>query len=145
MLCIHKGKLEDNEKWDMIPVTETKSSSRNKGGRPVKAIKRNKLVGVKCTLVEKKTIEAKAKYSGVTVSEFLRNLGIDSKIEMRKIWIPREILQFTGTLNHLASNLNQIAKKRNQRDELNALERAHLTQLSLSVKQLANDIKNNLK
>lgn len=129
----------------MIPVTETKSSTRNKGGRPVKAVKRNKLLGVKCTLVEKKTIEAKAKYSGVTVSEFLRNLGLGSKIDMRKIMVPKEILQFTGTLNHLAANLNQIAKKRNQFDELNALERAQLNQLSLSVKQLAIDIKNHLK
>lgn len=129
----------------MTPVTEIKSPSRNKGGRPAKAVKRNKLLGVKCTLVEKRTIEAKAKYSGVSVSEYLRNLGLGSKIDMRKIRMPREILQFTGTLNHLAANLNQIAKKRNQLDELNALERAQLNQLSLSVKQLAVDIKNHIK
>ncbi|MBI2275449.1 MAG: mobilization protein [Bacteroidetes bacterium] len=129
----------------MTPVTEIKSPSRNKGGRPAKAVKRNKLLGVKCTLVEKRTIEAKAKYSGVSVSEYLRNLGLSSKIDMRKIRIPKEILQFTGTLNHLAANLNQIAKKRNQLDELNALERAQLNQLSLSVKQLAVDIKNHIK
>lgn len=129
----------------MITVTETKSPNRNKGGRPAKAVKRNKLLGVKCTLVEKRTIEAKARYSGVSVSEYLRNLGLSSKIDMRKIRMPKEILQFTGTLNHLAANLNQIAKKRNQLDELNALERAQLNQLSLSVKQLAVDIKNHLK
>jgi hypothetical protein len=129
----------------MTPVTETQSPNRNKGGRPAKAVKRNKLLGVKCTLVEKRTIEAKARYSGVSVSEYLRNLGLSSKIDMRKIRMPKEILQFTGTLNHLAANLNQIAKKRNQLDELNALERAQLNQLSLSVKQLAVDIKNHLK
>lgn len=129
----------------MITVTETKSPNRNKGGRSPKAVKRNKLLGVKCTLVEKRTIEAKARYSGVSVSEYLRNLGLSSKIDMRKIRLPKEILQFTGTLNHLAANLNQIAKKRNQLDELNALERAQLNQLSLSVKQLAVDIKNHLK
>lgn len=129
----------------MTPVTETKSPNRNKGGRPAKAVKRNKLLGVKCTLVEKRTIEAKAKYSVVSVSEYLRNLGLGSKIDMRKIRMPKEILQFTGTLNHLAANLNQIAKKRNQLDELNALERAQLNQLSLSVKQLAVDIKNHIK
>lgn len=129
----------------MITVTETKSPNRNKGGRPPKAVKRNKLLGVKCTLVEKRTIEAKARYSGVSVSEYLRNLGLSSKIDMRKIRMPKEILQFTGTLNHLAANLNQIAKKRNQLDELNALERAQLNQLSLSVKKLAVDIKNHLK
>jgi hypothetical protein len=45
----------------------------------------------------------------------------------------------------MAANLNQIAKKRNQLDELNALERAQLNQLSLSVKQLTKDIKNYFK
>ena len=64
---------------------------------------------------------------------------------MPKIIVPKEILQFSGTLNHMAANLNQIAKKRNQLDELNALERAQLNQLSLSVKQLTKDIKNHLK
>lgn len=129
----------------MIPEPVTKSPNRNKGGRPSKPVKRNKLLGVKCTLIEKKAIEAKAKYSGSNVSEYLRNLGLGSKIVMRKIPMAKEILQFTGTLNHLAANLNQIAKKRNQLDELNALERAQLNQLSLSVKQLAVDIKKHLK
>ncbi len=32
----------------------------------------------------------------------------------------------TGTFNHIAANLNQIAKKRNSGEELNALERASL-------------------
>jgi hypothetical protein len=129
----------------MTPITETKSSNRNKGGRPTKEIKRNRLLGVKCTSLEKFMIKANAKNSGLTVSEFLRNLGLGSKIDMRKIRIPKEILQFSGTLNHMAANLNQIAKKRNQFDQLNALERAHLNQLSQSLKQLTQDIKNYLK
>ena len=41
----------------------------------------------------------------------------------------------------MAPNLNQIEKKRNGTDELNALERADLNSLSLQVKQLAVDIK----
>jgi hypothetical protein len=118
---------------------------RNKGGRPIKPVKRNQLLGVKCSILEKKTIQAKAKYAGLTVSEFLRNLGLASKVYRPKMIIPKEILQFTGTLNHLAANLNQIAKKRNQLDELNALERAQLQQLSNMVKQIALDIKNHLK
>ena len=90
-------------------------------------------------------IKAKANNSGLTVSEFLRNLGLGCKIDRRKIRIPKEILQVTGTLNHMAANLNQIAKKRNQFDQLNALERAHLNQLSQSLKQLTQDIKKHLK
>jgi len=120
-------------------------SKKNKGGRPVKAIKRNKLLGVKCSIIEKKVIELKAKNSGLTVSEFLRELGLTGKIDMRKISLSKEILQFTGTLNHLAANMNQVAKKRNQNDELNAIERARLQQDCLVVKQLASDIKNCLK
>lgn len=118
---------------------------KNKGGRPVKAIKRNKLLGVKCSIIEKKVIELKAKNSGLTVSEFLRELGLTGKIDMRKMALSKEILQFTGTLNHLAANMNQVAKKRNQNDELNAIERARLQQDCQLVKQLASDIKNCLK
>lgn len=118
---------------------------KNKGGRPVKAIKRNKLLGVKCSIIEKKVIELKAKNSGLTVSEFLRELGLTGKIDMRKIALSKEILQFIGTLHHLAANMNQVAKKRNQNDELNAIERARLQQDCLAVKQLASDIKNCLK
>ena len=129
----------------MIMVTETKSSNRNKGGRPTKEIKRNKLLGVKCNSLEKFLIKVNAKNSGLTVSEYLRELGMNGKIGMPKIIVPKEILQITGTLNHMAANLNQIAKKRNQLDELNALERAQLNQLSLSVKQLTKDIKNHFK
>ena len=129
----------------MIIVTETKSSNRNKGGRPTKEIKRNKLLGVKCNSLEKFMIKANAKNSGLTVSEYLRELGMNRKIGMPKIIVPKEILQMTGTLNHMAANLNQIAKKRNQLDELNTLERAQLNQLSLSVKQLTKDIKNHFK
>lgn len=129
----------------MTVATESKTSKPNKGGRPKKAIKCNKMLGVKCTGVEKLTIEYKAKHCGLSVSEYLRGLGMNGKIDMRKITLSREILQFTGTLNHLAANLNQTAKKRNQNDELNALERASLQQLANLVKQLAQDIKNHLK
>ncbi len=125
--------------------TVRQEAKRNKGGRPIKPVKRNQLLGVKCSILEKKTIQIKAKYTGLTVSEFLRNLGLTCKVDRPKKIIPKEILQFTGTLNHLAANLNQIAKKRNQIDELNALERAQLQQLSNMVKQLALDIKNHLK
>jgi hypothetical protein len=129
----------------MSADTVRQKATKNKGGRPAKSIKRNQLLGVKCSTLEKKTIQIKAKYSSLTVSEFLRNLGLSCKVDRPKIIIPKEILQFTGTLNHLAANLNQIAKKRNQFDELNALERAQLQQLSNMVKQLALDIKNHLK
>ncbi|MEO7530773.1 MAG: hypothetical protein ABIS69_05160 [Sediminibacterium sp.] len=67
---------------------------------------------------------------------------MNGKIDMRKVSLSKEILQFSGTLNHLAANMNQVAKKRNQNEDLNAIERANLQQGYLLIKQLAIDIKN---
>lgn len=119
-------------------------TKRSKGGRPKKEIKKDQFLGVKCSLVEKKVIENKAGEFGLTVSEYLRKLGLGGKIDMKLKALSKEILLFTGTLNHMAANLNQIAKKRNSNEQLNALERAQLEQISRMNKQLAQDIKNRL-
>ncbi len=124
----------------MTDVTTSKLLTKNKGGRPKKAIKKDQLLGVKCSLLEKKVIEYKAKESNASVSEYLRKLGLSGKIDMKIKILSKDILQFKGTLNHLAANLNQVAKKRNMNDELNALERASLEHQSKEIKQLVNDI-----
>ena len=118
-----------------------KQVTRNKGGRPKKPIKQREFIGVKCSLVEKIVLRQKAKNVGLSLSEYLRDTGLKGQAVSRTEAFPKEILHFTGTLNHLAANLNQIAKKRNQMDELNALERADLNVLSAKLKQLAIDIK----
>ena len=119
----------------------TKQPTRNKGGRPKKAIKQKEFIGVKCTLIDKIMLKQKAKIIGVSLSEYLRQTGLNGQAVSKTKAFPKEILHFTGTLNHLAANLNQVAKKRNGIDELNALERADLNVLSQQVKQLAIDIK----
>lgn len=126
----------------MTDVTTSKIIKNKKGGRPRKAIKKDQLLGVKCSLLERKVIESKARESNTSVSEYLRKLGLTGKVDMKIKTLSKEILQFKGTLNHLAANLNQVAKKRNMNDELNALERASLEHQSKEIKQLANDIKN---
>jgi hypothetical protein len=126
-------------------MEEQKPAIKNKGGRPGKADKRDQLLGIKCTLDEREVIESKAKVVALTVSEYLRQMGLTGNIDMRKKVLPKEILQFIGTLGHVAANLNQIAKKRNSFDELNALERAELQHLSGQVKQLVTNIKNYLQ
>lgn len=126
----------------MTDVTTSKIIKNKKGGRPKKAIKKDQLLGVKCSLLERKVIESKARESNTSVSEYLRKLGLTGKVDMKIKTLLKEILQFKGTLNHLAANLNQVAKKRNMNDELNALERASLEHQSKEIKQLANDIKN---
>ena len=122
-----------------------KKGDSHKGGRPRKTIKRDQLLAVKCTLMERKVIEAKSRSVLLSVSEYLRALGLSGKIDRRQKVLPKEVLALTATLNHMAANLNQIAKKRNGIDELNALERAELQYFSGQFKQLANDIKNYLK
>lgn len=119
--------------------------ARNKGGRPRKEIKRDVYITIKCTPYEKKVIEAKAKALYLNTSEYLRDLGLKGKVDLKNRLLSKEILSITGTLNHLAANLNQIAKKRNSLDELNPTERARLNIQSIEVKQLAALIKEKLK
>ncbi len=121
-----------------------KASARNKGGRPKKPIRQKEYIGVKCSLIEKLLLKQKAKAGGMCVSEYLRETGLKGQAVSKIKAIPKEILYFTATLNHLAANLNQIAKKRNSFEVLNALERAELNLLSAQVKQLAADIKKQL-
>ncbi|MCC9062069.1 plasmid mobilization protein [Flavobacterium piscisymbiosum] len=121
---------------------EEKEIKKNRGGRPKKAVKRDQLMAIKCTLYERKIIEAKAKKASITVSEYLREIGLTAKIDYRNKALPKEILSFAGVLNHMAANLNQIAKKRNNNDELSPLERAELKVQSEKVKDLAVQIKN---
>jgi hypothetical protein len=116
-----------------------------KGGRPRKPVKKDQTLTVHCTLIEAKLIIAKSKKAGYTASEYLCGLGVNGKIDIRNKALPKEVLQLTGTLNHLAANLNQIAKKRNGIEELNALERSSLEVQSRDLKKLADEIKNYLK
>ena len=122
-----------------------KTFTTNKGGRPKKAVRKDHVLTLKCSLTEKCIIEAKAKKYGLTVSEYLRAATTKGKIDMPKKLLPPEVLQFTGTLNHLAANLNQIAKKRNSSEQLDAIERAGLELQSKELKTIAASIKNYLQ
>lgn len=126
-------------------MEEVKQINKKKGGRPKKDIKRDQILHLKCTLSDRKIIQEKAKLANLTVSDFLRDMALASKIDRRERTVPKEVLQLTGTINHLAANLNQIAKKRNGIDELNAFERAELMLQSGQLKRLAEDIKNEFK
>lgn len=123
-------------------MEQTNEQKKNKGGRPPKSVKRNRVVALKCASYEQTRISARAKKVGLTVSEYLRELGLNGQIVITEKVLPKEVLLLIGTLNHMAANLNQIAKKRNSVvDELNAAERAHLEILSRELKQLVLSIK----
>ena len=122
------------------------TGKKGKGGRPRKAVKRDQLLGVKCTLLERKAIEHKAKENMLSVSEYLRELGLNSVATTRKQKsLPKEVLLFTATLNHLAANINQIAYRRNRGDSITAFERLELLQLAIEIKGLFATIKSYLK
>jgi uncharacterized protein (DUF2225 family) len=135
---MQKNKEEKN-------MEQNENIRKKKGGRPKKSIKKDQLLPVKCDKEEMKKIEDRARMVGFSVSKFMRKIAVNGQIDRREIIFPREVLQLIGKLNHAAAYLNQIAKKRNGIDELNALERATLQIQSRDLKKLAEDIKNYLK
>ena len=121
------------------------NNSKNKGGRPKKASKRNQRLRVACTTLELEIIKEKAKQVQLTISEFLREAALNSQVATRQKTLPKEVLSFTANLNHLAANINSLAYKNNAAQIFNPFERMELKQLAEEVKKLALDIKNSLK
>ncbi|MES2454431.1 MAG: hypothetical protein V4594_02770 [Bacteroidota bacterium] len=124
---------------------EKEKRKTSKGGRPRAAIKRDVALTVMCNIIEKKLIQAGAKKLKTTVSVYLRELGLNGTVKIKVKTLPKEVLQLTGTLNHTAANLNQIAKKRNGNEDLNALDRALLNKEVRSLQGLVEEVKAYLK
>lgn len=120
---------------------EGSKMTTHKGGRPKVPNKRNEALSVMCTLLEKKMIQINARNSGRSVSVFLRDLGLNGRVNMKVKSLPRPVLQMIGTLNHTAANLNQIARKRNKGDDLNPIERALLNQEVRNLQGIVEEIK----
>lgn len=116
-------------------------TEKNKGGRPKKAIVRNLSVHVSCNLLERKTIELKAKSARLTVSEYLRAVAITSHIDITQKTLPKEVLLLAGTLNHVAANLNQFVKLNNQGYNFNAMERAECKVLIQTIEKVVTEIR----
>lgn len=94
-------------------MEQNEKQIRNKGGRPKVAVKKDKMIPVKCSSWEKTIIKGKARVVKLTSSEFLRKLALDGKIDRPTNDFPKEVLQFEKLLNNTASNINQIARKLN--------------------------------
>ena len=77
-------------------MEERKTTTRNKGGRPKKAVKKDQLLAIKCSLYERRAIEARAKSANLSTSEYLREIGLTGKIDRRDKALPREVLELTG-------------------------------------------------
>jgi hypothetical protein len=122
-----------------------KDYKKHKGGRPRKEVKRDEQLAVMCTLIERTIIEHKAKSVNLSVSEFLRTLALKGQVDSRKKVLPKEVLQGIASVNHIAANVNQIAKKRNSFDELDAIERAELQWIVGHLKYFIKDIRNDFQ
>jgi hypothetical protein len=137
--------LSHSKNKEEVDMEQQNVKTKKKGGRPQKAVKKDQLLAVKCSLFERRTIEALAKSANLSVSEYLREIGMTGKIDRQEKIFPPEVLELKGELNHLAANFNQIAKKRNSNDELTALERADLKVWMNKIKELVPRIKNYLQ
>ena len=126
-------------------ISEVREKTKNKGGRPKKLIRRNEQLAVMCTLVERKVIEYKAKAANVSISEYLRTLGLKGQVDMKIKALPKEILEFKGTLNHMAANLNQVARKTNREESFNDMERDEFMMLTKEIQELIKKIKSHLQ
>jgi hypothetical protein len=106
---------KNQEEKDM---EELEKKLKNKGGRPIKAIKKSRVLTLKCSNYERMIIQAKAKKVNLTLSEYLREMALSGKVSLQGKALPKEVLEMTGTLNHMAANLNQLAKKSNSVTEV---------------------------
>jgi len=126
-------------------INQHEKIKRNKGGRPKVSLKRNDSLTVMCNLIEKKLIQLNARKVNLSASVYLRELGLKGAVKIKLKTLPKEVLQFTGILNHMAANLNQIARKRNSGEDLNAMDRALINQEVRAIQKLVEEIEAYLK
>lgn len=117
----------------------------NKGGRPKVQLKRDCSLSVMCNIIEKKLIQVNARKFSTSASVYLRELGIRGSVKHKVRTLPKEVLLLTGTLNHLAANLNQIARKRNAGQALSTMERILLNQQIGALQQTVAEIRMHIK
>lgn len=125
-------------------MSTTDNVRKNKGGRPPKKIKCDQQITVMCNILERKIISYKAKQAGATLSEYLRTMGVNGKIDSSKSELAKEILAQKATLNHTAENINQFTRKLNSTGILSVEERMHYRNLSAVIKETALLIKSKL-
>ena len=117
------------EQRNILSSTNTASKPigrKNKGGRPKVAIKKDQMIPVKCSSMEKKVIRTKAKTAGFTASEYLRKLGLDQKIDRTEKALPVPVQEHLAGFRHTGSNLNQIARRLNSGEKPSNLLLAEL-------------------
>ncbi len=92
--------LTHSKTSDCRDMEKGKVGTKAKGGRPGKPVKRNKFLGVKCITVEAFLIKARAQKIPLTVSEYLRELGLNGKIDISKKALAKEVLIRAAVSNY---------------------------------------------
>ena len=121
------------------------NDKRNKGGRPKVSLRRDDVLQVRCNIIEKKLIQASAGKMNLCASVYLRELGLKGAIKGRLKTLPKEVLQFIGTLNHLAANLNQIVRKRSSGGDLNEMDITWINHQVRAVQNVVEEVRAYLK
>ncbi|ATP56054.1 hypothetical protein CPT03_06065 [Pedobacter ginsengisoli] len=121
------------------------SDNRKKSGRPKATQKKNVNITVSCNIIEKKLIQDCARKVNTSVSVYLRELGLKGTVRIKLKTLPKEVLQFTGTLYHIAAILSPIARKRNSAEDLNLIDRVLINQEMRAIQQVVEEIKAYLK
>lgn len=117
----------------------------SKGGRPNLKIKKDQKLSSWVDLVDRKIIEKKAMLCQLSVSEYLREQALEGKINVRNKALPKEVLQLTGTLNHNAANINQIAFQLNSKNLLSKSDHIKLEGLIDEIIDLVQTIRKEFK
>ena len=93
-----------------------------------------------CSKVQEEHIRSCAKEKGMALSPYLRAVAVQG-LKTRDTPLPLEILAFQGELCQVAGLLEIIARKRLDGEELNALERAQLTELRNTLVNMSRGLK----
>jgi predicted RNase H-like nuclease (RuvC/YqgF family) len=106
--------------WDVQNTSPNHSCFRSrrsqKGGRPRKKVKRVCKLTISCSHLEKRIIRYKAAKSNMEISPYLRSLGLNRYIKMKKANPAKvkELRKLTG----MGNNINQIARHLNSNKNL---------------------------
>jgi len=101
-------------------------------------------ISVWCTQIEKKYIEIQAEKAGIPASEYLRKLGMESRLK-KPPTLPPEVLAYKGALAHLAGVLEPLSLKRQNGEDLSILERAEMKVALSEIKKIVNGINHHLQ
>ena len=91
---------------------------KGKGGRPAKAVRREKQFSIRFTAVEYYTVKEKARESGFSLTIFFRQIALNGHVKTRLTLDEKHMLK---QLIGMASNINQLAKAAHQQGLVAAL------------------------